>query len=372
MRIGIYSRLLTPFVETVAYFLSRAEDISVTVITSRSEEAPVLGGHPAGLSRLKQMERVEVVSRDSEAMPLDRLYFSVPAKNAFRDSSFWQWFRAAGERGIFRDDCDLHISTVIKRELMLLPYYPFVDYMVVEGAKLPGIPRVLVKHICQYPPSIHPQFFGRTHLFEASFSPEKAGEKRAFRVSFAGNREPEKRTKCLEKARERLSSSRDCAFIHHFPPGCLSPSGKKGKNILWVEYGMEGEERGLPPEVYLDALRNSDFCVCAPGWGGWTHRVVEALLQGAIPVLDNEKIYQFGLMDNENCIVVRNGDWGDAMERVLSMDVADIRRMRVNIAALRESYLLPEAAAARLRRLMRVEGTVIAEDKGRHGRRRVK
>lgn len=355
MRIGIYTGLLTPFVETVAYFLSGAEDTTVTVILSRADEGPVSKDQPYGLSRLEGMEGVEVVSRDAEARPMDRLYFSVPVKNTLRDSSFWKWFRAARERGVFKSNHGLRITTAIKREMMTFPYYPFVNYMVVEGPNLPRIPRFFVKHICLYPPSVHPQFFGRTHLFERPFSPAEVCQERVFRVSFTGNREPEERAKCLEKVKARLLSAPECVFTHHFLPEEMSRSEKNDKNILWVEYGMEGEERGLPSEAYLDVLRNSEFSVCAPGWGCWTHRVVEALLQGAVPVLDNEEIYHLGLTDNENCIVVRNGEWGDAAERVLSMDADDIRRMRMNIIALKNKYLFPKTAAARLRRLMRVE-----------------
>jgi hypothetical protein len=44
-------------------------------------------------------------------------------------------------------------------------------------------------------------------------------------------------------------------------------------------------QRTFAPETFLQLLRTSEFCLCAPGYGLWTPRPMEAVWAGCIPVL---------------------------------------------------------------------------------------
>jgi hypothetical protein len=71
------------------------------------------------------------------------------------------------------------------------------------------------------------------------------------------------------------------------------------------------------------------------------------MARGSIPVLEDPEVYGLGFVDGENCIVARKDDWGEAVRRVLSLDAAEVRRIRGNVLAVRETYLLPDRASAR-------------------------
>ncbi|GAG43580.1 unnamed protein product, partial [marine sediment metagenome] len=122
-------------------------------------------------------------------------------------------------------------------------------------------------------------------------------------------------------------------------------------NVLWIEYDNQSSTRGLNPALYAEALGQADFCICPLGWGGnWTHRVPESLLRGAIPVLEDEKRYNIGLEDMENCLTAKSGNWAKVIKKAYELDSEKVRNMRLNILSLRERYLLPKAAASRLRK----------------------
>ena len=104
---------------------------------------------------------------------------------------------------------------------------------------------------------------------------------------------------------------------------------------------------GLDPSAYLRILTDLDFCISPPGHDPYTHRTVEAIVRGSVPILAEPRAYDLGLRDGENCIVVSNGDWLEATRRALSMPQFEVVRLRNSTLALREERLVPNAAAER-------------------------
>jgi hypothetical protein len=50
-------------------------------------------------------------------------------------------------------------------------------------------------------------------------------------------------------------------------------------------------------------------------------------------------IYELGLRDGENCLLVEGGDWSAAVRRALAMPLPEIVRMRTHLHRLNVSQL---------------------------------
>jgi hypothetical protein len=88
----------------------------------------------------------------------------------------------------------------------------------------------------------------------------------------------------------------------------------------------------LPPTEFVRILTDSDFTLAPLGYSLVTHRPIEALLRGSIPVLHacELDLYDLGLADGVNCIAVRRDAWPAAIERIMAMSDAEVLRMREN------------------------------------------
>jgi hypothetical protein len=154
---------------------------------------------------------------------------------------------------------------------------------------------------------------------------------RRWRVGFLGNREPPERMARLAQCKHAVVGAEN--------------------RVTWQEYGGTEADgrRGLEPMDYLQALSDMDFCISPPGWGlQWTHRTIEALVRGSIPIIEDPQVYGLELQDAENCIVAKPDDWGAAVRRAMDMSEADVLQMRRNVAALREAKLVLHKAIDRL------------------------
>jgi hypothetical protein len=143
-------------------------------------------------------------------------------------------------------------------------------------------------------------------------------------VNFLGSRDP--------AIRERILDSVE----HHFTQSAGSIQGQHaGKRMHWLAY-TDAQPAALSAQQFLGALTESDFTLAPPGYSLVTHRPVEALLRGSIPVLNAGELdlYDLGLADGVNCIAVPPGGWPDAMKRIIAMDESEIRRMRGQIQAM--------------------------------------
>lgn len=169
----------------------------------------------------------------------------------------------------------------------------------------------------------HSHFLRDQVLFEAihaeDWTPE---EMRGVRANFLGSRDPQRR--------ERILASVEPFFSADAGSGLA-----QGKRMVWHAY-TDAQPAALSPLDFLKALAESDFTLAPPGYSLVTHRPVEALLRGSIPVLNASELdlYDLGLSDGVNCIAVPPGGWADAMQRIVGMSEAEVVAMRKNIRAM--------------------------------------
>jgi hypothetical protein len=187
---------------------------------------------------------------------------------------------------------------------------------------------------------VHSQFLHNDGLFRAMHARDWYPEtRRNILVNFLGSQDPESRRRILDSVRPLFQD----------PGGHLSFAAT-AKMFFWHEYS-DAAPNGLDPAEFVRRLTDSDFTLCPRGYSLVTHRPVEALLRGSVPVLpaDELDLYGIELTDGENCIAVHGDRWPDAIQRLASMTEADVARMRRNIAAMIAPSLSYDAVAQRLR-----------------------
>lgn len=193
----------------------------------------------------------------------------------------------------------------------------------------------------------HSKFLQDPGLFHALHARDWDVEaRRPTLVNFLGSRDPNRRARILDSVEAYFTT-----------PGASLQQYHPGKRMHWLAYTDE-HPAALGAQEFLTALTDSDFTLAPPGYSLVTHRPVEALLRGSIPVLNAAELdlYDLGLVDGVNCIAVPTGGWTDAMERILAMDEADIRRMRRHILAMLAEKVDYAALSRDICRRLGVEG----------------
>lgn len=168
----------------------------------------------------------------------------------------------------------------------------------------------------------HSKFLQDEALFRALHAQDwKSGTPRPIWANFVGSRDPDSRGQILDSV--------EAYFIQP------SAANRQRKNMVWHVYS-DAHPAALSPQEFLRTLTESDFTLSPPGYSLVTHRPVEALLRGSIPVLNEDELdlYDLDLADGVNCIAVPAGEWTDAMDRVIRMGEAEILAMRRNIQAM--------------------------------------
>lgn len=189
----------------------------------------------------------------------------------------------------------------------------------------------------------HSKFLQDATLFQAIHATDWDSDvRRLLRANFLGSRDPEIRRQILESV--------EGWFV---PVAAERGEGHRNKRSVWHVYS-DAQPAALSPQEFLRVLSDSDFTLAPPGYSLVTHRPLEAMLRGSIPVLNASELdlYDLGLTDGVNCIAVRPGRWPAAMERITAMSEAEVVRMRGNIRSMladRVSY--PALARAMGRRL---------------------
>ena len=185
---------------------------------------------------------------------------------------------------------------------------------------------------------VHSQFLHNDRIYEAiharDWSPDTH---RPILASFLGCRDPAARENILASVRELFRSD------------VRVPTRMGAKRMFWHEYS-DAAPNGVAPEEFVKLLTQCDFTLCPRGYSLVTHRPVEALLRGSIPVLaaDEVDLYGIDLEDGINCIGVPEGRWREAVERLLAMDESRIVAMRTRIHAMFEAELAYAAVAQRI------------------------
>lgn len=341
--IGFHARTVSNYFESLIYYLASNPSCRVLLVTPGIDRA-IHPDHPRALKRLQSLEslNLEILDLPEHATPTEYLFFEPNSRGAYRQSLL-RWLRVA-EKPVFLDGSNRYRSwkSIFRHYSRNLPIYLQAKAILIqEGADIFN-PFPFIRNAIHQTINIHPQYLrddlaGNRKFFLPAPLPEVS---RPYRFVFVGNYNPPERQATLATVKDYLSSLEGTTFIRDYEPG--QQVAGSGTRILWNAYGDTDEIRGLPGDCYRLAHEESDFSICPLGWGrNWTHRTVESLLRGAIPILEDISRYNLGLEDEKNCIAVRNGDWLEAIQRAYRKTPAEVVRMRCNLVPLRD-ILLPE------------------------------
>lgn len=350
--IGIYTASISHFIETVIYWLTSSQEIKVLLITPSISQG---GEHPWCLKRIHQYSTetknllIEVVDPSSQVQQTDYIYISLSGKTPLFRWQLNRWVLKASHIGLLSRSNYKSLKQSFKELAYGFPYYFAAKSILFQISSQDWHPYFFISQQSFYSPSVHPQLIINPEYRSLAFDSEIASTKRNFKFLFLGNRNPIERMQVLQNIKQKLNEIANPIYFEKYadhPQISLDRT-----NLLWLEYGDEGSQRGLKPPEYLSALHQTDFCICPLGWGGnWTHRVIEAILCGAIPILEDEKRYNIGLVHLDNCIVVKHNDWQTAVEQAYQLNFEKIIAMRIKLKQLKEQDLLPQKASYRFRK----------------------
>jgi hypothetical protein len=343
-QITFFKPQLSHFVETMACFLAADPELSVRIVTSRQRGSD-LTEHPWILERLEKHNGIELVDLAEPAKESWLLIFGLVRRTS-QPPALREWLRRSEEMAIFPEANRYGSSVDWLRELARsFPRFLRARFVILERkARLLdfrfGCSRRLV-----YTPSVHPQFLHDEARREAMFGPVNFDDRR-FRIAFLGNRQPPERSARLDASLRALREHPALSLVTDFEKVPVD-----GMKALWLEYDTAAGTTGLDPTTYAAALGDTDYCVSPPGWGGnWTHRTIEAIARGTVPILEDPEVYNLPFIDGVNCLLVRGGDWSRPVAQCLTFDIGQVMAMREAVVRLRKEFVLPDAASQRFRR----------------------
>jgi hypothetical protein len=299
---------------------------------------------------------IHVVGADALPPELDVLLFEISSlRPRFRRGlSTWQK-QAARVIAWNTNDHESSLWNNLRGELACVKHYwPFlsqVDKMIVSSGRIKLRPTAMVCDVVRQGYFAHPIFFREQTLYQEMFEGDCASRKpRPVRLVFSGNPEPASRRQLINDVFRIVQAFPEIAILRHYEE-LAQRQEKNGERLaLWMVRGDSNDPKWylrqdvVPPTKWPGILRQCDFVFCPPGYEKKTHRVIECLLQGVIPILDCPEEYDIGLADGKSCIQVSAGRWKDAVERALGMKSDEVTRMRAAVMEIRDAYLLPEAA----------------------------
>ncbi len=131
---------------------------------------------------------------------------------------------------------------------------------------------------------VHSQFLDDEDSFRAIHARDWDPEtRRDVLANFLGSRDPDIRTRILDSVRSLFRSDDGGT-------GTLNTD----KSMYWLEYSDDAPA-ALGPGEFVDVLSRSDFTLCPRGYSMVTHRPMEALLRGSIPVLSAHDLDLYGI-----------------------------------------------------------------------------
>ena len=194
----------------------------------------------------------------------------------------------------------------------------------------------------------HSKFLGDRSLFAALHARDWESERpRSVRANFLGSRDPAARSRILDSVEDLFSNA-----------DAVSTRAAAGQRMVWHVYS-DAQPAALGPRDFLGVLSDSDFTLAPIGYSLVTHRPVEALLRGSVPVLDAAELdlYDLGLIDGVNCIAVPKGGWRTAMQRIVTMSEGQIVAMRRNIQSMLTERVDYPALARNMSRRLGIDGS---------------
>jgi exostosin family protein len=167
---------------------------------------------------------------------------------------------------------------------------------------------------------------------ELLLKPYDVSSRRAYLASFVGARNSGGRSEIIDGLEREFSRNLDLRVEREWPNALDEELDQP--TVFWHVTSPEYPTR-VPFDVYAKILEKSYFCFCLPGFVGTCNRTLEAIYRGAIPAISSaEKArYDIPLVDNVNCILVRNDSWDQAYRRIRTMDPTQMSRMRQRLAS---------------------------------------
>lgn len=196
---------------------------------------------------------------------------------------------------------------------------------------------------------VNPRFLQDSELRHAMFADNwTIEERRPFRLLFSGNPEPPARRAVVARVEEFLLASPMVNLVKNFRD--IDDRQDNQHKALWMVRSDPNDPQWatrddvIPPKEWPTLLGSADFSLCPPGYERKTHRVIESLLRGTIPIFDCPIEFDLGLKDGINCLVVKDGNWVKQVERALKMENKDVQVIRQSIQTLRAKYLTQNPA----------------------------
>ncbi len=182
---------------------------------------------------------------------------------------------------------------------------------------------------------VHSSFLLDARLREMMFAHDwEPSHSRPYRLNFIGTPSPDSRARILQDLEAALS--RRGERVARVP--------EQSGDILWLNGVAVSGDR------FCRFLTDSDYTLCPPGHIRLTHRVIEALLRGSIPILhaDELPLYDLNLESGINCIAVSPAKWDETVAAAINADLKTKIRMRTAILQMREKYLTIAASNRRI------------------------
>ena len=340
--------------DSLTYTIAKAlsiggHDVSVWVVNPNLDHGLSEGIHTC----LRETPRVRLVARGETALPaaIDRLIIQVfprPQETLLHVDALAR--RARKITLISAGDRNRSWRNAMKQQWMevrsLGLHAGRIDHILYKDGFYPydllGIFKS--RHPVGFDP--HSQFIHNPELFRALYARDwDANASRPILANFLGSRDPDIRNRILDSVRPLFQSA-----------GEPLQSPASDKSMRWHEYS-DAAPTGLGPWEFMKVLSSSDFTLCPRGYSRVTHRPIEALLRGSIPVLAKDELDLYGVefSDGQNCITVQDGRWRETVERLARTEEPEIRRMRTNIDTMFDKFLNYPPMAKRIRARAGVE-----------------
>lgn len=303
---------------------------------------------------------IDMIADAAKAPPVDVLIYEIGHEHARYPDELSAWIARAGRLfAINTTDQNDTLARNLRVDLGAVARYrrflPRTEAVIMQSGSLAARPTGILHRALHLGCFVHPDFLEdaglRADMFDAGYDPRAT---RPIRLMFSGNAAPAERTEILRNVESRIAVRGDVRVLHHYETMVAHDrlAGGDMKNVLWMvrtdphDPAWRTRRDVVPPAHWPRVLRDCDVSFCPPGYDRRSHRTIESLLQGTIPITDCPDVYDLDLKDGENCIVVRRGRWMEAVDRALALSAQDIRSMRETIAQLARTRLHYEVAAA--------------------------
>jgi hypothetical protein len=335
--ITLFAPALNHTVETIAFYLRHGSSCRVRIVTNF--EGDNTSEHPWALYRLERTN-CEIVQIGSPPRESNLFIFNL-VRHGRVPNEVTAWRAKSTETafllsGIFYE----HYKDRLRELVRSWPHYFGASRAIYQRSRMARwqtFPFYRQKPV-YYSPYLHPQYFLPEELSNA-FGAVKRAEQRRFRLGFLGGQQPPRRSAQLAQCRQAIDEAGITIVRSNFG------SSEGANKAAWLEIGGSETTVAVDPSEYLHILADMDFCVSPPGWGRYSHRTVEAIVRGAVPILSDASAYDLDLRDGENCIIVSDGNWREATRRALVMSQSEVVRLRNSVLALREERVAPNIAA---------------------------